>query len=69
MEGYLALSLALMYQKSLGEFSKWFGYLKMMPDANFDVPLLWSADEVDELLVGTELHKVRCWFSGISRRV
>nr|GEW16587.1 ribosomal lysine N-methyltransferase 3 [Tanacetum cinerariifolium] len=57
LEGYLALAVAIMYEKSIGESSKWFGYLQIMPNANFDVPLLWSVDQVDELLVGTELHK------------
>lgn len=60
MEGYLALSLALMYEKSLRHFSKWFAYFKIMPDANFDLPLLWSLHQLDQLLLGTELHKVTC---------
>lgn len=59
LEGYMALSVALMYEKSLGQHSPWFGYLHQLPDRNPDVPLLWSIDEIDRLLVGTELHKVR----------
>ncbi|KAD7477998.1 hypothetical protein E3N88_01134 [Mikania micrantha] len=57
LEGYIALSVALMYEKSLGQQSPWFGYLQLLPDRNPDVPLLWSLDEIDELLLGTELHK------------
>ncbi|KAK1411278.1 hypothetical protein QVD17_37825 [Tagetes erecta] len=57
LEGYIALSVALMYEKSLGQQSPWFGYLQLLPDRNADVPLLWSVDEIDELLLGTELHK------------
>ncbi|KAI3798066.1 hypothetical protein L1987_33334 [Smallanthus sonchifolius] len=56
-EGYMALSVALMYEKSLGQQSPWFGYLQLLPDRNPDVPLLWSVEEIDELLIGTELHK------------
>ena len=59
LEGYMALSVALMYEKSLGQNSPWFGYLQLLPDCNPDVPLLWSLDEIDHLLFGTELHKVR----------
>ncbi|KAJ0467586.1 putative [Ribulose-bisphosphate carboxylase]-lysine N-methyltransferase [Helianthus annuus] len=57
LEGYMALSVALMYEKSLGQLSPWFGYLQLLPDSNPDVPLLWSVDEIDDLLLGTELHK------------
>ncbi|KAL4578510.1 hypothetical protein LXL04_014634 [Taraxacum kok-saghyz] len=57
LEGYMALSVALMYEKSLGQNSPWFGYLHLLPDGNSDVPLLWSLDEIDDLLLGTELHK------------
>lgn len=57
LEGYMALSVALMYEKSLGQNSPWFAYLQLMPDRNPDVPLLWSVDEIDNLLLGTELHK------------
>ncbi|KVI08125.1 RuBisCO-cytochrome methylase, RMS1 [Cynara cardunculus var. scolymus] len=58
LEGYMALSVALMYEKSLGQRSPWFGYLQLLPDCNPEVPLLWSIDEIDQLLLGTELHKV-----------
>ncbi|MFS8007947.1 hypothetical protein Hanom_Chr14g01266971 [Helianthus anomalus] len=61
LEGYMALSVALMYEKSLGQLSPWFGYLQLLPHSNPDVPLLWSVDEIDDLLLGTELHKVRFW--------
>ncbi|KAI3746742.1 hypothetical protein L6452_09181 [Arctium lappa] len=57
LEGYMALSVALMYEKSLAQHSPWFGYLQLLPDCNPDVPLLWSLDEIDHLLLGTELHK------------
>ncbi|CAH1424160.1 unnamed protein product [Lactuca virosa] len=57
LEGYMALSVALMFEKSLGQNSSWYDYLHLMPDCNPDVPLLWSLDEIDQLLMGTELHK------------
>ncbi|XP_076916416.1 ribosomal lysine N-methyltransferase 3-like [Bidens hawaiensis] len=56
-EGYMALAVAVMYERSLRQQSPWFGYLQLLPERNSDVPLLWSIGEIDELLVGTELHK------------
>ena len=55
--GYLGLSVALMYERSLGENSNWAGYLQLLPDKEC-VPLLWSLQDVDQFLCGTELHKV-----------
>ncbi|OVA20950.1 SET domain [Macleaya cordata] len=52
----LGLAVALMYEKSLGEDSNWAGYLQLLPDREC-VPWVWTLDEVDELLSGTELHK------------
>jgi SET domain-containing protein 6 len=57
LDGYLGLSVALMYEKSLGGDSPWAGYLQVLPDCEC-LPLVWSLDEVDLLLRGTELHKV-----------
>ncbi|XP_004144347.1 N-lysine methyltransferase setd6 [Cucumis sativus] len=54
--GYLGLSVALMYERSLGENSNWAGYLQLLPDKEC-VPLLWSLQDVDQFLCGTELHK------------
>lgn len=56
LEGYLALSVAVMYEKSLGPLSPWFGYLQLLPHSE-PSPLLWSLDDIDSLLSGTELHK------------
>lgn len=55
--GYLALVVAVMYEKSLGPLSKWFQYLQILPSFE-PIPLLWSLSEIDSLLSGTELHKV-----------
>ncbi|CAL1381147.1 unnamed protein product [Linum trigynum] len=54
--GFLGLSVALMYEKGLGESSPWAGYLQLLPESEC-IPLLWTLDEVDRLLQGTELHK------------
>lgn len=55
--GYLGLAVAIMYEKSIGAQSNWFQYFQLLP--RFEpIPLLWSIDEIDSLLVGTELHKV-----------
>ncbi|CAN1316932.1 N-lysine methyltransferase setd6 [Linum perenne] len=54
--GCLGLSVALMYERSLGESSPWAGYLQLLPESE-SVPLLWTLDEIDRFLQGTELHK------------
>ncbi|KAJ4965694.1 hypothetical protein NE237_017543 [Protea cynaroides] len=54
--GSLGLAVALMYEKSLGESSAWAGYLQLLPEREC-VPLVWTLDEVDSLISGTELHK------------
>lgn len=56
MDGCLGLAMAIMYEKSLGEESPWAGYLQLLPDQEC-IPLVWTLDEVDSLLIGTELHK------------
>ncbi|XP_020701364.1 N-lysine methyltransferase setd6 isoform X2 [Dendrobium catenatum] len=55
--GFLGLAMALMYERSLGAASPWEGYLQLLPEREC-VPLVWSLEEVDTLLVGTELHKI-----------
>lgn len=57
LEGILALAIAIMYERSLGPLSPWFGYLQLLPYSE-PIPLLWSLSEIDSLLAGTELHKV-----------
>ncbi|KAK4840388.1 hypothetical protein QYF36_007662 [Acer negundo] len=59
--GYLGLSMAIMYERSLGQDSPWSGYLQLLPDHE-SLPFLWSLHEVDSLLSGTELHKADKYF-------
>jgi SET domain-containing protein 6 len=54
--GALGLVVALMYERSKGTNSPWYAYLHLLPHQEC-VPLVWTADEVDTLLAGTELHK------------
>ncbi|GAB2287193.1 hypothetical protein Dimus_021576 [Dionaea muscipula] len=56
LDGCLGLSVAIMYERSLGPVSPWAGYLQLLPHSEC-LPLVWSLDEVDSLLLGTELHK------------
>jgi len=56
LDGSLGLSVALMYERSLGEESPWAGYLQILPIQE-DLPLVWSLEDLDSLLSGTELHK------------
>lgn len=55
--GGLGLVVAVMYERSLQERSRWFGYLQSLPNEQ-RLPFLWSPEEIDSLLQGTELHKV-----------
>ncbi|CAK9133198.1 unnamed protein product [Ilex paraguariensis] len=57
LEGYLGLSVSLMYERSLGEKGPWFEYFQLLPESEC-IPLMWTLDEVDSLLSGTELHKI-----------
>lgn len=57
LEGILALAVVIMYERSLGPLSPWFGYLQLIPYSE-PIPLLWSLSQIDSLLAGTELHKV-----------
>ncbi|KAL3680486.1 hypothetical protein R1sor_023442 [Riccia sorocarpa] len=54
--GGLALTVALMFEKSLQGRSRWYGYLQLLPDFQ-RLPYLWTSDEIEELLCGTELHQ------------
>ncbi|XP_062113845.1 ribosomal lysine N-methyltransferase 3-like isoform X2 [Humulus lupulus] len=55
-DGTLALSVAIMYERSLGQRSPWAPYLNAMPYQEC-LPLVWTPQEVDSFLCGTELHK------------
>ncbi|KMT13947.1 hypothetical protein BVRB_4g077840 [Beta vulgaris subsp. vulgaris] len=55
-DGLLGLSVAVMYERSLGLKSPWCGYLDLLPKFE-PLPFVWSLDDVDRLLCGTELHK------------
>lgn len=57
-DGFLGLSVALMYERSLGDLSPWAPYLQLLPHREC-LPLVWTLEEVDRLLCGTEIHKVR----------
>ena len=57
LAGHLGLSVAIMYERSLGITSPWFGYLQILPEMECS-PLIWSSEDIDTLLLGTELHKV-----------
>lgn len=57
LDSHLGLAVAIMYERSLGEESPWAGYLQLLPHQEC-LPLVWTLNEVNELLSGTELHKV-----------
>ena len=43
-----------MYESSIGEKSKWEGYLRNLP-RSFDTPMFWEKKELDELK-GTDIE-------------
>jgi SET domain-containing protein 6 len=59
--GYLGLAVAIMYERSLGGDSPWDGYLQLLPQQEC-LPLVWTLDEVNQLLCGTELHQVYLFY-------
>ncbi|CAH8360366.1 unnamed protein product [Eruca vesicaria subsp. sativa] len=56
LDGSLGLSVAIMYERGLGDKSPWSGYLQILPFQE-DLPLVWPVEELDSLLSGTEIHK------------
>ncbi|KAL4245586.1 Ribosomal lysine N-methyltransferase 4 [Abortiporus biennis] len=46
--GWVGLILCMMYEESLGESSKWSGYLDVLP-STFDTPMFWSEEDIKEL--------------------
>lgn len=57
LDGHLGLAFAIMYERSLDGDSPFAGYLQLLPHQEC-VPIVWTLDEVNELLCGTELHQV-----------
>jgi hypothetical protein len=55
------LIACLMFEKSIGEVSRWAPYIATLPEEEAGVPLLWQEDEADRLLAGTELAAHRGW--------
>ncbi|XP_049392604.1 ribosomal lysine N-methyltransferase 3 [Solanum stenotomum] len=64
LEGILALAVVIMYERSLGPLSPWFGYLQLIPYSE-SIPLLWSLSQIDSLRAGTELHKLKAEHFGV----
>ncbi|KAI5116691.1 hypothetical protein M0805_002853 [Coniferiporia weirii] len=52
-KGWVGLILCMMWEETLGERSKWAGYLRSLPN-KFDTPMFWSEDEL-RMLEGTTL--------------
>ncbi|XP_057539306.1 uncharacterized protein LOC130817555 isoform X2 [Amaranthus tricolor] len=45
-----------MYERTLGLMSPWAGYLQILPEFE-PLPFVWSLDDIDRFLCGTELHQ------------
>ncbi|MCO5560671.1 hypothetical protein L7F22_014288 [Adiantum nelumboides] len=56
--GGLGLVIALMYECSHAEASPWFPYVNLLPLRQAALPIVWEFDEINALLLGTELHTV-----------
>ncbi|XP_060960374.1 uncharacterized protein LOC133031093 isoform X2 [Cannabis sativa] len=53
----LGLAVAIMYERSLGHSSPWAPYFSVTPYQEESLPLVWTPEEVDRLLCGTQIHK------------
>ena len=53
----LVLRLVVAHERSIGELSRWYGYLSSLPEVELDVAMLWDAAEL-QLLAGTGLDDV-----------
>ncbi|ANB15957.1 Rkm3p [Sugiyamaella lignohabitans] len=57
LDGMIGLTIAYMFEKSQGEKSPWFGFLKTIRPPDHDLPRFWpEADR--QLLKGTEMDKM-----------
>ncbi|EGC35358.1 hypothetical protein DICPUDRAFT_152307 [Dictyostelium purpureum] len=56
MERNIATAIALIYEASIGEKSKWYGYISSLP-LKVDIPILWDK-ESQQLLNGTVMEDV-----------
>ncbi|KAJ1703294.1 hypothetical protein LUZ63_003073 [Rhynchospora breviuscula] len=57
LAGSLGLAVAVMYERALGPSSQWHDYFGVLPEREC-VPLVWSDEELESLLAGTELDKI-----------
>lgn len=54
--GGVALTIAVLHEKQLGEKSRWWGYLQSLPP-KVDLPVLWPTDsQAFQYLKGTDLE-------------
>ena len=57
LDDWLALTLALLFEKGQGDRSKWSAYLNVLP-ASFDTLMHWTQAELDELTGCAVLDKL-----------
>ena len=57
LDDWLALTLALLFEKGQGDASKWSAYLNVFP-ASFDTLMHWTQPELDELTGCAVLDKI-----------
>ncbi|PCH36002.1 SET domain-containing protein [Wolfiporia cocos MD-104 SS10] len=55
--GWVGLILCMMWEEAQGSTSRWFSYLASLP-SNFDTPMFWSEDELDELKGTAVIDKI-----------
>eukprot|EP00242_Pyramimonas_sp_CCMP2087_P014574 CAMPEP_0198197664 /NCGR_PEP_ID=MMETSP1445-20131203/1227_1 /TAXON_ID=36898 /ORGANISM="Pyramimonas sp., Strain CCMP2087" /LENGTH=264 /DNA_ID=CAMNT_0043867001 /DNA_START=195 /DNA_END=986 /DNA_ORIENTATION=- len=56
ISGGLALIIAVMFERALGEESYWFPYFQILPQRE-PLPMFWSKDEL-QIVKGTDLRKI-----------
>jgi hypothetical protein len=51
----LGLAILVMFERALGEASRWADYLRCLPVRVEAMPLFWPGERVTRLLAGTDL--------------
>lgn len=58
----IGLTLWLMYERAQGKASSWYPFLQLFPEATLS-PILWTAAELDEQLMGSSVLGKKLAFS------
>ncbi|KYQ93075.1 hypothetical protein DLAC_05688 [Tieghemostelium lacteum] len=57
IKGSIGTVISLMYEKSIGIKSKWYGYIQSLPVEGVDLPVMWSLED-QSLFNGTSMEDI-----------